>query len=167
MSRSFWSVMRTWALLGPVAAAAIVATACGGDGSSQAAAAAPPAVIEIGAENVITVAPSSISVGPLVSGELRAQREATVRAEIGGSVVQVVPEEGQAVKQGALLARIEARTQQDAYRSAQSAVRSSEEALQIARARAGAHRASREGRRARGARSRERQERRHLGPRTA
>ena len=151
MSRSFWSVMRTGALLGPVAAAAIVATACGGDGSSQAAAAAPPAVIEIGAENVITVAPSSISVGPLISGELRAQREATVRAEIGGSVVQVAPDEGQAVKQGTLLARIEARTQQDALLSAQSAVRSSEEALADRTARAGAHRASREGRCARGA----------------
>ena len=151
MSRSFWSVMRTGALLGPVAAAAIVATACGGDGSSQAAAAAPPAVIEIGAENVITVAPSSISVGPLISGELRAQREATVRAEIGGSVVQVAPDEGQAVKQGTLLARIEARTQQDAY--ALGAIRG---ALQRGgapdrRARAGAHRASREGRCARGA----------------
>ena len=80
MSRSFWSVMRTGALLGPVAAAAIVATACGGDGSSQAAAAAPPTVIEIGAENVITVAPSSISVGPLISGELRAEREANERS---------------------------------------------------------------------------------------
>ena len=55
-------------------------------------------------------------VGPLVSGELRPQREATVRAEIGGSVLQVVPDEGQAVAAGALLARIEARTLQDALR---------------------------------------------------
>ena len=38
--------------------------------------------------------PAEISVGPLVSGELRAQREATVRAELGGSVLQVLPEEG-------------------------------------------------------------------------
>jgi RND family efflux transporter MFP subunit len=132
MSRSFWSVMRTWALVAPVASAAIIATACGGGSGSEVAASAAPAVVEIGAENVITVAPSAISVGPLVSGELRAQREATVRAEIGGSIVQVAPEEGEAVKQGALLARIEAHTQRDAYLSAQSAVRSSEEALQIA-----------------------------------
>jgi membrane fusion protein (multidrug efflux system) len=131
MSRLFWSVLRTSTLVASVVPSALLASACGG-GASQAAAPAAPAVIEIGGENVITVAPSSISVGPLISGELRAQREATVRAEIGGSVVQVVPDEGQAVKQGALLARIEARTQQDAYLSAQSAVRSSEEALQNA-----------------------------------
>ena len=64
------------------------------------------------------MASAEISVGPLISGELQAEREATVRAEVGGAILQVVPEEGQRVEQGALLARIEARTQQDAVESA-------------------------------------------------
>jgi RND family efflux transporter MFP subunit len=75
---------------------------------------------------------AEISIGPLISGDLRAQREATVRAELGGSVLQVVPDEGQAVKQGTLLARIEARTQEDALQSAESMLRSTEEALSVA-----------------------------------
>ncbi len=91
------------------------AAGCGrGDAGAAAAEVATPA-IEIGRENVVTVATGDISVGPLISGELRAQREATVRAELGGSVLSVSAEEGQPIKQGALLARIDSRTQQDAY----------------------------------------------------
>jgi membrane fusion protein (multidrug efflux system) len=115
-----------------VAAVVLALAGCGAGDGPEAAAPAAPAVVEIGAENVVRVAPSQISVGPLVSGELRAEREATVRAEIGGSIIRVGPEEGQSVKRGGLLARIEARAQQDAYLSAQSSMRSSEEALQIA-----------------------------------
>jgi RND family efflux transporter MFP subunit len=118
-------------VLAAALAAALGGAACGSAGS-PAAANTPPAVIEIGRENVVTVETAEISVGPLISGDLRAQREATVRAELGGSVLQVVPEEGQAVRQGALLARIEARPQEDMLRSAQSMVRSAEEALSVA-----------------------------------
>jgi len=108
------------------------AAGCGrGDAGAAAAEVATPA-IEIGRENVVTVATGDISVGPLISGELRAQREATVRAELGGSVLSVSAEEGQPIRQGALLARIDSRTQQDAYQSAQSMVHSAEEALALA-----------------------------------
>ena len=99
---------------------------------SPAVANTAPAAIDIGRENVVTVQTAEITVGPLISGDLRAQLEATVRAELGGSVLQVVPDEGQVVKRGALLARIEARTQEDALRSAQSMVRSAEESLSVA-----------------------------------
>jgi membrane fusion protein, multidrug efflux system len=132
MSRWLWSAARRTALAACLVQVGLLVAACGGGNGSQAAAPAGPAVVEIGAENVIRVSPSQISVVPLISGELRAEREATVRAEIGGSIIQVGPEEGQAVKRGALLARIEARAQQDAYLSAQSAMRSTEEALQNA-----------------------------------
>ena len=111
--------------------AALGTTACG-SAESPAAANTAPAAIDIGHENVVTVQTAEITIGPLISGDLRAQREATVRAELGGSVLQVVPDEGQAVKQGALLARIAARPQEDALRSAQSMMRSAEESLSVA-----------------------------------
>jgi RND family efflux transporter MFP subunit len=107
----------------------LAAAGCGRTSASEAAAeSAAPAAVEIGPENTVAVTAADISVGPLVSGELRAQREATVRAEVGGAVLQVVPEEGQRVAAGALLARIEARTAQDAVNSAQSQLRSAEQA---------------------------------------
>ena len=91
-----------------------------------------PAVMEVGPENVATVERQQIRVGPLVSGELRPMREATVRAEIGGAVLQVGPDEGQAVRAGDLLATIEAQTARDAVASARSAQRSADQALAVA-----------------------------------
>ena len=75
----------------------------------------------------------AIVVGPIVSGELRAEREATVRAEIGGSMTQVNVEEGQAVRRGTLLGRIETRTLDDVRQSAMSAARIAENQLAVAR----------------------------------
>jgi membrane fusion protein, multidrug efflux system len=94
--------------------------------------AAPPAV-RIGTENVVMVERGAIVIGPSVSGELRAEREATVRAEIGGSVTQVNVREGQAVRRGSLLGHIETRTLDDVRQSAMSAVRNAENQLAVAR----------------------------------
>jgi RND family efflux transporter MFP subunit len=93
--------------------------------------AAPPAV-RVGAENVLTVGRDMIVIGPIISGELRAEREATVRAEIGGSMTQVNAREGQAVSRGMLLGRIETRTLDDVRQSAISSVRNAENQLAVA-----------------------------------
>ena len=94
---------------------------------------AAPATVQVGAENVITVKRDRVVTGPLISGELRAAREATVRAELGGSMVQAAVEEGQTVRRGTLLGRIEASTLDDTRRSAESAVKSAETQLAVAR----------------------------------
>jgi RND family efflux transporter MFP subunit len=88
--------------------------------------------VQIGSENVVFVTRGTVIAGPTISGELRAQREATVRAELGGAIVQVAVEEGQPVARGALLGRIETRTLDDARQSATSAVRSAESQLAVA-----------------------------------
>ena len=93
----------------------------------------PPAAVRVGPENVVTVTRDAIVIGPAVSGEIRAERDATVRAEIGGSMTQVSVEEGQTVRRGDLLGRIETRTLDDARQSATSALRSAENQLAVAR----------------------------------
>jgi multidrug efflux pump subunit AcrA (membrane-fusion protein) len=108
-------------------ASALAVAGCGKGAAPEAAGAKAPEQIEIGRENVVEVQSQAITVGPLVSGELKAEREATVRAEIGGSVLQVFPQEGQSVAAGALLARIEGQPVHDAYASAQSTLRSAEQ----------------------------------------
>lgn len=87
--------------------------------------------VQIGAENVVTVARDTIVVGPIISGELRPEREATVRAELGGSVIGIAVDEGQSVKRGQVLGRIEAQNLEDARQSAMSAVRSAENQLAV------------------------------------
>ncbi|MGE0443759.1 MAG: efflux RND transporter periplasmic adaptor subunit [Vicinamibacterales bacterium] len=109
---------------------AALAAACGG--SAEPEAAAPPPAVQVGAENVVTVTRGTIVVGPMLSGTLQAAREARVRAELGGAVLQVTAEEGEAVRQGEILARIEARTLDDTRLSASSAVRSAENQLTVA-----------------------------------
>jgi RND family efflux transporter MFP subunit len=116
-------------------AAAILLVAAVASGCS-AEAEKPPAEtppVQIGGENVVTVRQGTVVVGPIISGELRAEREATVRAELGGSMLQVRVEAGQSVARGALLGRIETRTLDDARQSATSAVRSAENQLALAR----------------------------------
>jgi RND family efflux transporter MFP subunit len=114
----------------------VVVTVCltlaGCSGAAEPAAQAP-AAMQVGQENVVRVARDTIVAGPIISGQVRAREEATVRAEIGGPVLQVTVEEGQAVRKGALLARIEGTAQEDAQRSAQSAVRSAENQLALAK----------------------------------
>jgi RND family efflux transporter MFP subunit len=92
-----------------------------------------PEVVQIGFENVVPVTKGTVVVGPIISGELKAEKEATVRAEVGGSMVEVAVLEAQAVRKGALLGRIETRTLEDAKLSASSAVRSAENQLLVAR----------------------------------
>ena len=93
-----------------------------------------PAGIQVSRENVIEVEPGDIVVGPLVSGELRAQRQATVRTELGGSVLEAPLQEGDSVRAGAIVARIDARSLDDSRRSAESIVRSAEFGLRSAEA---------------------------------
>jgi membrane fusion protein (multidrug efflux system) len=80
--------------------------------------------IQVGGEDVVLVTSGEILVGPFVSGELRAQRSATVRAELSGPVVEAPLEEGQSVRVGSLVARIDAPALEDARRSAASGLRS-------------------------------------------
>lgn len=101
-------------------------------GAKNTEAPAAPAAVQVGAENVITVERDRIIAGPLISGELRAANEATVRAEIGGSMLQVAVEAGQTVRKGALLGRIETATLDDTRRSAESALKNAQSQWQVA-----------------------------------
>ena len=93
---------------------------------------AAPVAVQVGPENVVAVTMQDISTGPLISGTLAAAKDARVRAEVSGSILQVTAAEGQNVRRGALLARIEDQALGDAYKSAQSAVKSAEQALGVA-----------------------------------
>ena len=117
----------------PALGAALLAAACGtGSAPPAPATSAPAAGVSVGAESVLTVAVAELRTGPLLSGALRAAREAMVRAKMPGSVLEVRAEEGQTVQRGAVIARIEARPLEDALMSSQSALRSAEQSLAVA-----------------------------------
>lgn len=113
----------------------LVAAACNGEPSDDVAptTGSTATAVQIGPENVVVAKRDQIVIGPIVSGALRAEREATVRAELGGQMLEVMVEEGRPVKKGMLLGRIAARSLADTRQSALSAVRSAENQLAVAR----------------------------------
>lgn len=102
---------------------------CGG-GDAEGAEDTP--ALTVGPESIVVVGTEEIHSGPVISGTLEAEEVASVRAEIGGSILQTNAEEGQSVAAGQPLARIDDNAVQDAYLSAQSGVRSAENSLNVA-----------------------------------
>jgi RND family efflux transporter MFP subunit len=104
---------------------------CGGRGSAEEAPAEAPPVL-VGVENLFVAETDTLGNGPTVSGTLVAEREATVRAEVQGIVLEVAVEDGQRVARGQLLGRITDDAVRDQVVSAQSAVRTANEAFVVA-----------------------------------
>ena len=118
--------------LSGVTVALMVATACRPK-TDAANAATTPAVVQVGQENVTVVSLGDITVGPVISGTLTPQEQATLRAEVSGPVLQTYVDRGQAVKRGQLLARIDATALREAFLSAQSTEHSARVALDNAK----------------------------------
>lgn len=130
--------VHTQVLLAALTALAFTTTACGGSAApaADANATAAPAVVQLAPENVVTAIVADITSGPFVSGQLTPAREATVRAQIGGPLVSLTVDRGQAVRQGTVIGRIAARELDDALSSAQVAVKSAENSLTVAKSEA-------------------------------
>ena len=102
-------------------------------GNSEAQQSQEQAPVVLGPDDVVRVAPRELRSGPVLSGTLQARRAATMRAEVQGAVLEMVVEQGQEVKKGQLLARIEDTSSQDQLLAARTAVRVARNALQLAR----------------------------------
>src|SRR5262245_30060243 len=112
---------------------ALSGVACGGS-QDGAAASSGAATVQLAPENVVTARSGEISAGPSISGQLTPARKATVRAQVGGSIVALSVDRGQAVRAGAALARISSRDLEMTFESSKAAVKSAETALAVATA---------------------------------
>lgn len=121
--------------------ASLLLVACGGkkDEAAAATTVANPAQT-IGPDNVAIARNDTLRSGPPISGTLVAEKEARIRAEVSGAVLQTFVDQGQRVAAGTSLGRIDAGVLRDAAISARSSV---------AQARVGAEQATRELERAR------------------
>lgn len=119
---------------GALAVLALALGACGspGDAAEGEKAKAVNDAVVLGPEAVYVVQAEEISSGPALSGTLKADREAQVRAEVGGTVLSVHADQGQTVASGQVLARVDAAALREQYVSGQSAVRSAEQTVAVA-----------------------------------
>lgn len=115
-----------------LAAALFALAACQG-GSAAEADSAAVAATTIGTENIAIVTSGVLESGPAVSGSLEAERQASVRAQVGGSVLQTLVDQGQTVRAGQTLARIEGGGLQDMFLSARAAVTAASNSADLAR----------------------------------
>jgi membrane fusion protein (multidrug efflux system) len=114
----------------------VLATVLAGAGCSRGDAAADSSGADqsvlVGPENVVIVAAREIRTGPTLSGAIAAEREATVRAELSGAVMETYAEPGQRVPAGAVLVRLDDSAIRDQELSARAAVTTAQNASEIA-----------------------------------
>ncbi len=89
--------------------------------------------VTVGPENIVIAHAGIVHMGPSLSGNLKAERQATVRAQVAGPIVALYADKGQRVAEGQLLARIDETALRDQYLSAKSAVSTAAEAAGVAR----------------------------------
>lgn len=80
------------------------------------------APVMVGSENVTVLVADTLRSGPTISGNLAAEQEAALRAEVGGRIVRVLADPGQPVRQGQLLIQLDDASIRDAWLSARSGV---------------------------------------------
>src|SRR6476646_9437146 len=112
--------MRAGSIALAIVVTAVTFAGCKRGEAGDAKAESAPAPTTVGTENVVVVSQAELASGPAISGNLQAAQEATVRAQIGGTILQTFVDEGTRVSAGTLLARIDDRTIRDQYLSARS-----------------------------------------------
>jgi RND family efflux transporter MFP subunit len=116
----------------------LLALACGvagcDKGSGGAAAPPPEPEVSLGPENVARAEQRELRSGPGISGTLQARTAASVRAEVGGTILDIRAQQGQEVKKGQELARIEDATLRDQLIAARMATHTADSMLRVARA---------------------------------
>ncbi len=90
---------------------------------------AAPVKLLVAPEDLLTVASSALASGPVVTGSVQPERKADLRAEVSAIVLQVLKENGEVVKRGDVLLRLDDTSIRDSLGSAEQAVTSAAQAL--------------------------------------
>ena len=88
-----------------------------------------PIKLLVAPEDLLTVSSSALASGPVVTGSVQPERKADLRAEVSAIVLQVLKENGEVVKRGDVLLRLDDTSIRDSLASAEQAVISSAQAL--------------------------------------
>jgi membrane fusion protein (multidrug efflux system) len=109
------------------AASAAAATAQARKPGATTAADTP--VLLLSPEDLRSLQPSLVANGPVITGSIQPEQRADLRAEVAAVVLQVLKENGEAVKRGDLLVRLDDTAIRDSLASADEAARASGQAF--------------------------------------
>jgi len=105
--------------------------ACGKGGAPDAAKAKDnkPTQLSVAPEDVLTVQSDAVASGPVITGSIQPERRADLRAEVSAIVLQVLKENGEPVKRGDVLVRLDETSIRDTLTSSEDAQRAAGLAL--------------------------------------
>jgi RND family efflux transporter MFP subunit len=105
-----------------------VAACNGSSGKSDTSGGAGPALL-IAPEDIYPVSSRDLGSGPSITGSVQPERRADLRAEVSAVVLSVLKENGDAVRRGDLLVRLDDTAIRDALTSAEASARAAEQAF--------------------------------------
>ena len=83
-------------------------------------------------EDLVTVSNSALASGPSITGSVEAERRADLRAEVSAVVLSVLKENGDPVRRGDLLVRLDANAIRDSLTAAEASARAASQAFEQA-----------------------------------
>lgn len=84
----------------------------------------PAPKLLIAAEDILTVQSNALASGPVITGSIQPERKADLRSEVSSVVLQVLKENGEAVKRGDVLVKLDETSIRDNLNSAEDNARS-------------------------------------------
>jgi membrane fusion protein (multidrug efflux system) len=106
-------------------------SACGKPGKDAAKPdAAKPVQLLLSSADVMTVQSNALASGPVITGSIQPERRADLRAEVSAIVLQVLKENGDPVKRGDVLVKLDETSIRDSLLSAEEATRAATQALE-------------------------------------
>jgi RND family efflux transporter MFP subunit len=89
-----------------------------------------PVQLLVSPEDVLTVQSNALASGPVITGSIQPERKADLRAEVSAVVLQVLKENGEPVKRGDVLVKLDETSIRDSLLSAEEASRTATQALE-------------------------------------
>ncbi|HEX2010120.1 MAG TPA: biotin/lipoyl-binding protein, partial [Roseateles sp.] len=118
-----------------VSSLVVLLSACGKPGNGAAQAAKAPAAAKpllLSPEDLQAMGLSSYASGPVITGSIQPEKRADLRAEVQAVVLQVFKENGEKVKRGELLVRLDDSAIRESLSSAEEAARAASQAFEQA-----------------------------------
>jgi RND family efflux transporter MFP subunit len=97
--------------------------------SASASASAKAVQLSIAPEDLLIVQTNALASGPVITGSVQPERKADLRAEVSAVVLQVLKENGDPVKRGDVLVKLDETAIHDSLSSAEQSARSAGQAL--------------------------------------
>ena len=88
--------------------------------------------LQIAPEDLLMVQSNALASGPVITGSVQPERKADLRAEVSAVVLQVLRENGEPVKRGDVLVKLDETAIRDSLGSAEQAARASSQAFEQA-----------------------------------